>query len=142
MVEVAWLAVLVAAVVKFVIGSVWYAPPVLGGEWQRLVGLTPDSLRQGFMKALIAQAVGDLIMAYVLARLIIGFGAPSLTTGLLIGFMAWLGFVATISFGAVFFEQRPFKLWLINNGYQLIGILAMGAILGAWHAGGAAPLPA
>ena len=29
-------------------------------------------------------------------------------------------------------EHRPFKLWLISNGYQLVALLIMGAILAAW----------
>jgi hypothetical protein len=136
--EVIWLAVIVAAVVKFVIGGVWYAPPVLGTTWQGLVRLTPEEMRAGLAPAMVAQIVGDLVMAYVLARLIIHYGAPSIANGALVGFMAWIGFVATVSLGQVFYERKPFMLWVINNGYQLIGIVAMGAILGWWH-GGPAP---
>jgi len=30
------------------------------------------------------------------------------------------------------FEQRPFRLWLINAGYQVVNFAAMGAVIGAW----------
>ena len=41
-------------------------------------------------------------------------------------------FVAT-ALGVIYlFEQRPFKLWLINAGYQIVNFAAMGAIIGAW----------
>jgi hypothetical protein len=30
------------------------------------------------------------------------------------------------------FEQRPFKLWLIDAGYQVVNFAAMGAVIGAW----------
>jgi hypothetical protein len=30
------------------------------------------------------------------------------------------------------FEQKPFKLWLINAGYQIANFAAMGAVIGAW----------
>ena len=29
-------------------------------------------------------------------------------------------------------EHRSFKLWLISNGYQLVALLIMGAILAVW----------
>ena len=38
-----------------------------------------------------------------------------------------------------FYERRPWPLWAINSGYLLVGIVVMGAILGCWHAGAAAP---
>jgi Protein of unknown function (DUF1761) len=38
--------------------------------------------------------------------------------------------VATL--GAITFEKRPLKLYLINNAYWLIALLIMGAILAIW----------
>jgi len=32
----------------------------------------------------------------------------------------------------VTYERKPVKLYLLNNGYQLVSILAMGAILAVW----------
>lgn len=31
------------------------------------------------------------------------------------------------------FESRPFKLWVINAGYQTLVFTVMGVIRGAWH---------
>ena len=43
-----------------------------------------------------------------------------------------LGWVA-MSLGVIYlFEPRPFKLWLINSGYQVLTYTVMGGILGAW----------
>ena len=43
---------------------------------------------------------------------------------------AWLGFVATIMLGQKYYENRSNELFSINAGYQLVGIVAMGAIIG------------
>ena len=44
----------------------------------------------------------------------------------------YLGWVA-MSLGVIYlFEQRPFKLWLINSGYQVLTYTVMGGILAAW----------
>lgn len=141
-VEISWWAVIVAAVAKFVIGWIWYAPPVLGNNWMAEVKLSQDEFRANMVPAIITQIVGDLVMAYILARFIAHYGTPSIGSGLLIGFMAWLGFVATVTIGQVVYERRSFKLFLINSGYILIGLLVMGAILGWWHEGVAAVPPA
>jgi hypothetical protein len=34
---------------------------------------------------------------------------------------------------SVTFEKRPFVLWTINNGFQLIGIVVMGIIVTVWR---------
>ena len=134
---ISWLAVLVAAIVKFVIGGVWYMP-LFGKQWRALQGIPENASQAGLGQALVAGAIGDLIMAYILARFVLHYGAASsLGEGILVGFMAWLGFVATIMVGQVYYEKRSWQLVLINGGYQLIGLLVMGAILGIWHAGSA-----
>jgi len=130
--DVNWLAIVVAAVAHFLIGWAWYAPPVFGKRWQELSGLKMDGA-SGLAQAIVVQLIGNLVMAYVLARFILHYGEPGLVWGAVIGFMAWLGFVATIMIGSVFYEKRPFGLFTINAGYQLVGIVVMGAILGAWQ---------
>jgi Protein of unknown function (DUF1761) len=139
--EVNWLAIIVAAVVKFVIGGIWYMP-LFGKQYRQLMGVPEGSDMSGMAPALVAQFIGDLIMAYILARFVIHYGPTSFGEGVLVGFMAWLGFVATVGVAQVFYEKKPWALWLINSGYLLVGLLVMGAILGLWHTGGAAPAPA
>jgi hypothetical protein len=85
------------------------------------------------MPALVAEAIGDLIMAYVLARFIAHYGDYGFGGGLLIGFMAWLGFVAPVMANQIFYERKPQELVAINLGYLLVSLLVMGAILGIWH---------
>jgi len=131
-IAVNWWAIVVAAVVKFLIGWGWYAPPVLGKRWQELSNFTQEQMRSGLAAAIVVQIIGDLIMAYVLARFIAHYGAAGVLGGALIGFMAWLGFVATIMASAIFYEKKPAELVAINAGYQLVGIVVMGAILAVW----------
>jgi hypothetical protein len=41
--------------------------------------------------------------------------------------------VATIGLMANLYAGRKFSLFVIDAGYQLVYLLAMGAILGQWH---------
>jgi hypothetical protein len=131
-VEISWLAVIVAAVVKFLIGWGWYSPALFAKQWQQLNKMTAAEVQANMVPALIAEAIGDLVMAYILARFVghygFGFGI-----GVLVGFMAWLGFVATVLANQIFYERKPQQLILINGGYLLVSLIIMGAILGVWH---------
>jgi hypothetical protein len=131
-IAVSWWAIIIAAIVKFLIGWAWYAPPVLGRRWAALSGQSMDSDFSGMAPAIVVQLIGDLVMAYVLARFIGHYGADGLVNGAVIGFMAWLGFVATLMVTSIFYEKKPIELIAINAGYQLVGIVVMGAIIGWW----------
>lgn len=127
-----WWAVIVAAVIKFAIGAVWYTA-VFGKRWRALQGIPEGAPTDGMVTAMVVQFIGDLIMAYILGRFIIHYGAASLFDGVVIGFMAWIGFVATIMVGLIFYEKKKPELVAINAGYQLVGIVVMGAILAVWQ---------
>lgn len=131
--QVAWLAVLVAALVKFLIGWGWYSPMAFGKQWQELAKVSAAQVQSGLMPALIAEAIGDLIMAFVLARFIFHYGVSDIVGGIRVGAMAWLGFVATVLANQIFYERKPQQLVFINAGYLLVSLVVMGAILGPWH---------
>ena len=131
-VAINWLAVIVAAIVKFAIGAVWFTA-LFGKRWRALQGVPEGASMEGLAPAMIVQIIGDLIMAYILARFLGHYGASTLWDGILIGFMAWLGFVATIMVGQILYEKKKPELIAIGAGYQLVGIVVMGAILAVWH---------
>jgi Protein of unknown function (DUF1761) len=125
-------AVLVAGLARFVVGMVWYAPPVLGRPWQAIVKLGPDQMRAGIARAIVVDLIGSVIMAWVLVHAVHYAGAASWAQGAAVGFFNWLGFVGVVTLSMGFYEQRPLRLFLINNGYQLLTLLVMGAIVAVW----------
>ncbi len=131
-VAVNWLAIVVAAIVRFGIGSVWYTA-LFGKRWRELQGIAEGGSMAGMGQALVAGFVGDLVMSYVLARFVGHYGAVNLVDGVIVGFLAWLGFVATVMVGSIFYERKKPELVAINLGYQLVSILAMGVILALWR---------
>jgi hypothetical protein len=46
--------------------------------------------------------------------------------------LLWLGFVLTTWATEYVFEVRTYALFAINTGFWLIGMVVMGAIVGAW----------
>src|SRR5213596_1360925 len=85
MVSVNYLHVLVAAVVVFVLGWLWYSPLLFFKPWMRARGLDPAAAMAGAkMPAgkLVIELVRCLVLAYVIARFVA-----------LLGVSSWLGAV-------------------------------------------------
>lgn len=140
-VPINYLTVVAAATASTVIGMAWYGF-LFNKQWVALMGWTPQEIEAAKAKAAarrsyLVAAVGSLVMAYVLAHSLIFasayFNASGFSAGLTAGFWNWLGFVAPVTLGAVLWEGRPWKLWILNNGYWLVSLLAMGVILALWQ---------
>jgi len=127
-----FLPLLVAAVARMVIGAAWYSPALFVKAWYRMSGVTEPQMKQGMAKALVVDFVGSLLMAFVLVHVIRYAGAATPLQGMAVGFFNWLGFVAVATIGAVTYERKPFMLFLLNDGYLLLSLLVMGAILAVW----------
>ncbi|MGE0226675.1 MAG: DUF1761 domain-containing protein [Acetobacteraceae bacterium] len=125
------IAVLVAVVVKFAIGAVWYAPPVFGTRWQELIGQTPERMKERMGRAMVTDLLMSLVTAVVLAHALRITGQQDLLGGAAAGFLAWLGFVAAPMRAAFVYEDRSIMLFTINVTYLLVSLVVMGAILGA-----------
>jgi hypothetical protein len=125
-------AVLCAALLSFAIGGLWYSPLLFAKAWMRENGFSEERLRAAPMgRVFVLSALAALVMAFNLAAFI---GAKaSLGFGLFAGFATGLGWVA-MSLGVIYlFEQRSFRLWLINSGYQVVAYTLMGGLIGLWR---------
>ncbi len=138
MVDVNYIAVLVAAVASMAAGFVWYSPVLFAKPWMRLMGYTAESMKNDqkkMMKFYGLSFVLALITAYVLSHVIVMsehfFGMPRLQTGLTSAFWMWLGFVMPVqATDTIFSKDKKWQLFGINTGYQLVALLLMGAALG------------
>jgi Protein of unknown function (DUF1761) len=130
-VDLNWVAIIVAAVIPMVLGALWYSPILFAARWMQAVGRTREELGDANLGYLLS-AVGAVLSSYVLARIIKWGEVDDLWNGALTGLLVWVGFVATVLAVTTFFAGRPRVLWLINAGYQLVALVLMGALLGAW----------
>ena len=93
------LAIVAAAIVKSIIGMIWYAPPVFGARWFRHVQCSEEELKRGMPKALVVDVIGNLVMAFVLLHAIHYAGATGVAPAVAVGFFNWLGFVVVARAG-------------------------------------------
>jgi hypothetical protein len=132
-----YLAIVIAAVVAWLAGAVWYM--TLGKIWTAALGKTleqahAESKRPGAYLPFVYAFIAELIMAWVLAGLLGHIGALTLRGGLISGAFCWVGFVITTLFVNNSFAKRDWRLVWIDGGHWLIALLLMGAIIGAMGA--------
>lgn len=140
-VPVNYLAVLVAGIVSMAVGFAWYSPVVLGKPWMKEKGYTADQLKKEQKKMGPFYGVSfvlSLVMAYVLTHVtVMGqayFNTDFLFSGLTSAFWMWLGFVMPVMATGQIFGEKNWKLLGIDSGYQLVSLVAMGAVIGAMPA--------
>jgi surface polysaccharide O-acyltransferase-like enzyme len=130
------LAVIIAAIVEFVIGGVWYGV-LFSSQYIALSKLTSEEIAamqaSGVGKTYALDFLGCLITAYVLGFFIRATDSRTVLDGIKIAFMAFLGFVLTTNFETVLFERRAPGLYIMNNAYHLVAFVLMGIILAAWR---------
>jgi len=135
--EINYWAVLVAALATFLLGGLWYTA-LFGKTWVKLHGYSDEQVKkmqarrppQVFFPSLIACY---LVLAFVIALLLTGYTKPTALDGALFGGLVWLGPVACIGMTNHISVDEPFGIYLINKSYELIYLVLMGAVLGAWR---------
>jgi uncharacterized membrane protein len=130
------LPTLVAAVVAFLIGGLWYSPLLFAKQWVAAHGYTPEqvaAMQKNAPKAYGISFLCFIVMAHILQALVHLTGAEGWMYGVHLGLLCWLGFAFTIGLTAQVYSQRKFAVFMIDAGYQLVYLVAMGAILAAWQ---------
>ncbi len=125
------LAVLVATVVYFALGALWYM--ALSKPWMAAVGFTPADLEKGSSPAIFGitflfEAVAVFTLAVLLGNsTLVGLGGGT-ALGALVGIGIWFALMSV----TFMYESRKPNLFLIDGGYHVLALTIAGAILGAW----------
>ena len=129
-VQIDWLVVVLAAVINMLIGYFWYSKWIFGPLWSRYSKRSEKEMR-GNGKTLFLTFVVSLVTAFFLAFFDAYLGVTSVTDGMFVGFLLWLGFVATTQIVPTIWFQKPIQLFMINSGYKLVSFLVMSGLIGA-----------
>jgi hypothetical protein len=127
-------AILVAAIACFLFEAVWYS--IFLKPWVDGIGRTREWLESSagfhpvlqYGTALVAAAV----IAAAISRVTQHTGPQTALRGIQVAAMLWGGIVLTTLTTEYVFEVRPLSLYAINEGFWLLGMMLMGAIVGGW----------
>ena len=138
-IHVSWVAVLVAVVVAFVFGFLWYGP-LFGKKWAALMKFPPDMKpdRKAMMRGMVLMVIGTFFTAYTLTfmseiwRPSVWGGAadaPAYLYATFTGFWVWLGFYVPMGLSRVAWEGGNWPLFGLNMSYAFLNLQIIAAIL-------------
>jgi hypothetical protein len=126
-------AILVSAVVLWILGALWFSPALFAKPWVAVVGRQMGEKPKGVVHGMLSSFIGDLLLALVLDHIVVWAHVDNFGHGAFIGFITWLGFIAAVLYPQRIYEGRPFKYFAIVAGYWFIGLIAIGGILAIWR---------
>jgi hypothetical protein len=132
MVDINYLAVIVAAVAAFVASSVWYR--VFGTELAKVSSAFAElqKQKQPAWKPLVV-ILGSLVLSFVVAYVVGLKGDVHLLDAVWISFLLWLGLSAVQWVSSIVWENVPVKMAAIHAGDWLMKLVLIAAIVGAWR---------
>ena len=142
--QVNYLAVLVAGIVIFLLGGLWYSPALFAKRWIALHGRTEEQMKADAARAnmpimYLTAFICALIIAWAMAVLGNPFVPAAATSagnwalrGVKLGIFCWFGFVLPTTYATALFSMKSKELWLIDAGYNLVSFIIAGAIIMGW----------
>jgi len=131
--RVNWAAVGVSGILYWLLQAGWFT--VFSQQWQAGLRMSADEIaaykaHPNFLPYVIA-LVCNLILAFIIARVLALGGVWSLIRGFRIGLL--VGLVAALAMlTELHFEVRTWQFILISAGCPVAGCILMGLILGLW----------
>lgn len=131
--KINYLAVLVAVILQFVIGFLWFGP-FFEKPWMEMVGLDTATIEANPPGAGIwlTNVLSAALSMYLLAWLFVRLHVNSLARGIWMGFVLGFVFMLLPDMVVGMFNQDPYWLAWITGGHYTVGLMAGGAVLGAW----------
>ena len=128
-------AIGVSVVLFQMLGALWWSPLLFGKAWMRALGLTKNDIETPEINMNQAYGVSfavTVVSAFGLAILFAQLQIDQLLQGAIAGWLIWLAFNMTSRVKARMFDETPWTVVLITDGYEMVGYVLMGAIIGAW----------
>lgn len=130
-----WLAVLVAALVYFALGGLWFVPRVFGNIWMRSIGWEPTEEDQPSPAIYLGPLITCLIASIAVAMLAEAAGVDGFGDGLVLGLVTGIGVAgAALLVTGVFDPKKPKPMtWFaVMAGYHLVGLTIAAVIVSVW----------
>ena len=130
--DINFLAVLLAAVAHQVLGFLWYGV-LFKKTWLQAMGKSEADaeMNQGPDATMAIGALWSLVSALGIALLLTLTDEPTVGDGIAVGAVCGIAFATASLFFIGMYEQRKSILSAMSSGYQTVGFVIMGAIIGA-----------
>lgn len=137
-----WWALLINVVISMVSGSIWYGPKTFYPAWQAglmqvpMPEMTDAERNKSFQKAmsiaLLTSVMLSLSMAFIVPvfSVVMGDGQVTVYSGLMTGFMLWLGIIVPSNLLNKTFAQFKPVVFFVEVGNYFVNFLLYGIVIG------------
>ena len=130
-----WLAVIVATIVYFAIGGVWFANAFLRKAWERAGGFELPADQRPSPAYFIGPFITSLLTTIAVAMLAKASGTDTVGEGIVLGLVTGVGIAAAVVAVTGLFDPQKAnpRTWVaISAGYHVVSLLVVGVILAVW----------
>ncbi len=120
------LTVLFASVIYLIIYIAWYSKFLFGKIYQDI--LKSEKKKPPFYHYFLI-FLASFIISYIVALFEGLMGVTSFFDGVFLGFLLWLGFVATHRLFFVLTFKRSYKIYILDNILYLIALMIISGII-------------
>ena len=134
--HVNYIAVLVATIVVFVLGWLWYSPLLFYKPWMRARGMDPAVAMAGAKMPtgkLAIELVRCFVLAYIVAHFVAALGITNWLVAAHFGLLLWIGLPVVLLVGSVIWDNVPVKVAVIHAGDWLVKLLVIPIIVSLWQ---------
>lgn len=130
--DVNYTLVLIATILQFILGAVWYSPLMFGKWWMEIMEmsqLSPEELKR--MQKEMAPFYGAQLLLTLFSTIAFANLLPYVTSfsPLHVAFWIWIGFIAPTQIGTVLWGRTQKRFWVkqifVMLSYQLIATMLM-----------------
>ena len=124
--SVNYVSVLVATIVSFIVGFLWYGP-LFGKAWMKLNKISKKDIakaqKDGIGSKMVLCLIGTFITAYVLSVVISNLGLVLMSEVIMLSLILGIGLISmTTILGSVLWDNKSWGLFLFNSIYWIINI--------------------
>lgn len=131
-----YIGVLVAFVVSFISGGIWFGPKTFYPIWMKAKGVRSGELTHEQNKPAVlfgGTIIGVLIQTFTLALIVTSLQSGnsdfSIVDGALVGAALGVGIAAFASLSHRLFGGENFKVWIIETANDALNLTIAGAII-------------
>ena len=138
LIQINWLAVLLAFVANFFVGFVYFSPKVAFPAWWKAMGKEGkpgegDNMGVVFGLTAVAGAVVSVAMAVLFSLIAAGAGDIPVLNGVGLGVLIGLGMVAATALTHRLFAGHGLKVWALEAGGDVLSYATIGLVLSFFY---------
>lgn len=126
--KVSPIGIALCAIVYIILGIIIYSQWTLGKCWPELVNHMQKQADCISTRVYLGAFFSAALIAYVMGCFFNLVHANTPASGVLIGFLVWIGFIIPTTFSPVIFGKKPIGMFWLDAVYYLIAYVVIGLI--------------